>query len=349
MKNRIAARWIAKQAAPPSLKDILVNLKTLGELSQNIEDVTDTFGMHYKMAAVDTNIASQLDALKKARSGLKAAQATQQAVLTILGSYPEDKTALRASKDALVMVKRFEKHLNDANKMVRTLSKKQMPPALKKVVAAATRMLKSKLVDPKKLQVIPWQDPHGGFSYGGKGQVFMVVFRIEDPDLLGTDRGRAELTVWENTGTAKGPSVNSRGQLISVDAKRVTKSFLESLTGWPGMKGEAEASQARKTTALAIADVVQRACDSMGMNWSQRDAEVSKDFMQVEGSYRSSNLPKEGESEYGWQRYEEMVEEELKRYHAKLDPALKPYMKHIKNIDVHTGEKSWVYTYIYLK
>lgn len=348
MKKRVAARWVAKQAGIPNLKDVLVNLKTLGELSQNIEDVTDTFGMHYKMGAVDTNIASQLDALKKAKQGLKAAQAAQQSVQTILAFYPEDKTALRASKDAQVMVKRFEKHLADATKMIQQLSKKQMPPTLKKVAAAAARMIQAKLVDPKKLVVEPWQKPDGGYSYGGPGHTYLVTFRIDEHQSQG---GPAQLTVWENTGQQEGLQMNAgrMGASTVKDAKSVALRFLDMLTGWPGMKGEAEATAGRAATAQAIAAVLKRITDDMGMSWSRHDTTISKDNLTVESGYRSDSLPKEGESEYGWQRYQEMVEDELKRYHAKLDPALRPFKDKIKSIDVHDGEKSNIYTYITLK
>jgi len=348
MKKRVAARWVAKQAALPNMGKLLDTLDTLDELSQNIEEVTDTFGLHYKMAAGDADVRSQLDALKKARAGLKAAQGVLQSVEEVIAAYPEDKTAARALRDAQTMVKRFQKHVTDATKMIQRLSKKQMPPALKKVTAAAARMIKAKLVDPKKLQIEAWQKPEGHYRYGGPGHTFLVTFRIDEHQSHGIP---AQLTVWENTGQKEGLQMNvgRMGAATVKDAKAVALNFLELLRGWPGMKGEADATAARAETAQAIAAVLKRITDDMGMSWSRHETTISKDNLRIEGGYRSDWLPKEGESEYGWQRYQEMVEEELKRYHSKLDPALRPFKDKIKSVDVHDGEKSNIYTYITLK
>jgi len=44
--------------------------------------------------------------------------------------------------------------------------------------------------------------------------------------------------------------------------------------------------------------------------------------------------------------YDRMVEDEIKRWHAVLDPLLKPYEKSIRRVQVNSGEKSWIHTYI---
>jgi hypothetical protein len=69
---------------------------------------------------------------------------------------------------------------------------------------------------------------------------------------------------------------------------------------------------------------------------------------EVEAAYRS-DLPKEGPYAVGYEAYGEMVDKEIAKWRKVLDRELRPYAKHIKDIEVFDEEKSWIYTVIYLK
>ena len=78
-------------------------------------------------------------------------------------------------------------------------------------------------------------------------------------------------------------------------------------------------------------------------------AEVETGTTRVRGSYRSNSLPKDGAYAVGENRYEDMVDNEIKNFKKQLEPMLKPYAKSIKNVEYYDGEKSWIYVDVDLK
>jgi hypothetical protein len=337
--NRIAARV----AMPMVLKDQLKTLDDLADLSDNIEDMVDMFGRHFRIAArLDTDVKSQFELLKKAQKGLEAAQNTQKYLEMVLREYPDDKTALRATKDAMVMVKRFQKHEQDARKVVSTISKKEMPPALAKYAGSVVRALKARLVDPKALRVIPWQkkDYRGGIQY-------QMVVKIPAPE-LNLNRGVYSLSLVESTSTNEGPGVDRGSGYPKMETpKQVADRMAEVLIGWPGLKGETDAIAEREETARGVQSAMNSAIRRM-RPWMQEDAEVETGNARVHGSYRST-LPKEGDRDSGHDRYRDMVDDEIKKFKSVIEPLLKPYAKAIKNVEYYDGEKSWIYVSVDLK
>lgn len=156
-KRIVASVRIA--GAQNDLQDALANIAFLGDLSENLDEVLGTFAAHYRMASMNPIVSSQMAALDKARKGLKLAQETQKNIEGVLGLYPEDKTATRALADAKTLVLRFGKHVSDAETMIQTISKKEMPPSLKKVAKAAQALVAARMIDPSQLTLIP-----GAFS-----------------------------------------------------------------------------------------------------------------------------------------------------------------------------------------
>lgn len=67
------------------------------------------------------------------------------------------------------------------------------------------------------------------------------------------------------------------------------------------------------------------------------------------GSYRSEALPKEGAYSVGEYKYEEMVRSEIARASKAVDIALAPYKDKISGVDIHDGEKSWIYVSVKIK
>jgi hypothetical protein len=255
-------------------------------------------------------------------------------------------------KDADVMIRRFEKHAAKAHKMVQQLSKKQLPPALAKLSKSVAAAIKRRLVDPKVLQVLPWQQTRNFYLKGGyrgrnvDGVEYQVVFRIVDPGL--GHQGRAEMILGESTVLSTGPYISGGVYTEPTDQKKATANFIAMLEGWKGMKGQADAISGRAATAQAVAQALTRALRGM-RSFDTEDVEISRDNKHIEGAYRTDNLPKEGARDQGEYVYREQVNQEVASWRAILDPKLTHYMSEIKKIEVSDGEKGWIYTYITLK
>ena len=341
--HRVAVAFFLKQAVPRALSEALQELDALDELSQSIEEVTDAFSMHYRMAAVpiSTEVQSQLDALHKARKGLAKAQEITSRIAALLEIYPEDKTAQRAVKDAAVMVKRFSKHEKDAAKMIRTLSKKAMPEDLKKMAASVQRSIRRKLVDPKALQVLPWTIEKRSYKTNQTGAAFQVVFRIVDESLHGN---KAETILEVNTVTPRGVELASRGSAKATSAKEAVAHFLAQLQGYAGLAGEAD----RTTTRMDAAQGIASALKSWGRKVSiehSRDADIGKGALTVSFSIRRDTR---WESYSDWE-YDDGVSTEEKELLASLRPYLKPYQQDIKSLDVNYSEKGGWTAWVQLK
>jgi len=337
--DRIAAKVMTSGVLDQALR----NLSDLDELSNNIDEMVDTFGMHFRVAGIDPEVKTQFDLLSKAKNGLQAAKNTLQAIEGVLRAYPDDKTALRAQKDAQTMVSRFERHELDARKVVSTLSKKALPPALKKYAATVVRAIKARLVDPSILKVIPWQqsDYRGGMQY-------QVVIKIPAP---GTryQNGVYVLTLAESTAQPEGPGVvrGIGGHPAIETPRQVADKMAEDLKGWPGLKGEEQAISGRQQAAAGIASALNSAITRM-RPWMHEKAEITNGNTEVSGSYRSG-LPKEGESSVGEYAYRDMVDEEIANFKKVFEPLLRPYQSSVKKVQYYDGEKSWIYTTVRLK
>ena len=341
--HRVAVAFFLKQAVPRALSEALQELDALDELSHSIEEVTDAFSMHYRMAAaISTDVQSQIDALKKARGGLSKAQEIAAQVAKLLEIYPEDKTALRAVKDAAVMVKRFSKHEKDAAKMIRTLSKKALPEDLKKMAASVQRGIKRKLEDPKVLQVLPWTVKGRSYKTNREGATFQVIFRIVDESL---NRGGAETILQVNTVDPVGVELGggySRPKATS--AKEAVAHFLAQLQGYAGLAGEADRTTTRMDAAQGIASALKSWGSKVGDDYN-RDAEIGKGGLSVSSSTRRDTR---WESYSDWE-YDDGVATEGKKLRKSLESYLKPYQQDIKSAQVSYDEKGWWTAWVQLK
>jgi hypothetical protein len=338
----VAVAFFLKQAVPRALSEVLRELDNLDELSQSIEEVTDAFSMHYRMAAaIPTEVKSQIDALKKARGGLGKAQEIASRVTALLEIYPEDKTAQRAVKDAAVMVKRFARHEKDAAKMIRTLSKKALPEDLKKMAASVQRSIKRKLEDPKALQVLPWTVEQRSYATDRSGAVFQVVFRIEDKSL---PNNKAETILQVNTVDPVGVELGggySKPKATSV--KVALAHFLAQLQGYAGLAGEEDRTTNRMDAAQSIANALKSWGRKVGEG--DRDAEIGKGGLSVSYSIRRDTRwesHSDSDYEYG-------VGEEEETLLTALKPYLKPYQQDIKSATVGYDEKGWWSAWVQLK
>jgi hypothetical protein len=301
------------------------------------------------MAALDPEIISQFDLLSKAKKGLDNAKAVQEAVKKVLEANPEDKTALRVSRDADTMVSRFRRHVQDAQKVVSTLSRKTMPESLKRYAVEVARRIRMRLEDPNMLEVIPWQRESYHLVSGMQGVEYQVVFRI--------DTGDRDIGVLE--GFASEFSTGSRGVLFyprklgrivekAMSPETAVDEYLDFAQGWEGLKGESKAIDEREGVAQQIASVLNGLVHRFDTWRDPQLAEIERGNTRIIAGYRSG-LPKEGERSVGESEYREMVHEEIKRYRQSLDPALRQFASSIRGVRVYDGEKSWIYTEVELK
>jgi hypothetical protein len=338
-ETRLENEWFGHRAAAPKLKVLLDELEALEELDGNINEVLDTFGVHYKAgASFDPEVASQLDALGKARDGLKRAEKIAEAVGAILDIYPEDKTATRASKDAEVMIKRFQRNEKKAGAMIRTLSKKLAPKTLLDAASKAARSLRKLLVDPKSLQIVPWQGEEYSTSARMKGVVFMMVLRTH------TGEGNFDLTLGQHTADHDGVKIIGgrtgwNPGWKPYDLKKAKEMFLEGMQGKPELKGEGDRNTERLRIAPEIARAMERYAEKEGDTYN-RNAEISKDGRKIEVSFRT---------EYDDRDYGQYEEPDFPDFAPGMVKALSSWSSAIKDVNGQYGEKGWYYVTVTLK
>ena len=350
--SRVAASFTAN-----SLSEVLYGLDALRELDSRLTSMEVSFDEHYPnvlrvAAVVDPEVVSQGAALQKAREGLAAARDIRLKVEVILKAYPDDKTAKRAVADADVMIERFVKHEEAAAKVLRTIAKKQMPPALKAYMDKAEKLIAAKFVDPSKLRVIPWVTLHTEYippvnrwSEGTqiKCLLFQAVFRVEgvfagDP-LEPTRTQRVELIVSEATAGPGGTRIDGLRAYSVGDTKQdatwFADKFLEELRGWPGLVGATGANATRKTVALQIGALLGSLAQRLGESRKQ-DAEVDPAGLTVHVSFRTDLR----EEDYG--QYDETWRREGDRmYKEPAKKLLAPYADKIKSFSLSYGEKGY--------
>ncbi len=326
-------------AAAPGLDDVLQTLEQLDQLSDNLTDAIDTFQGHFKQAALDPSVKTQLDIMNKAKAGLDAAKNALKAVEAVLAAYPDDKTAARAKYDAEVMVKRFKRHYNDALDIYRTLSKKAMPPGLKAYASSIASELKSRLVDPSVLYV-----GHGQTETVFNDMYYHVLFKLTagDRDLTGI--------AYEQVNKNEGPRANMGNSFhngMKMSPKEFADQFFDSVRGWIGLKSEtSDVRQQRSENVQNVKSILNQAVKRAG-GWMIEEAQL-EDETRVTAAYRSDSLPKEGAQEVGESDYQAMVEEVTGRFRKIVMPMLQG-VPGIRKVGIYAGEKSWVYVTVELK
>ena len=331
--NRVALRYRIKQAGP-SLPAILDTLADLRELADNIEGITNAFSKHFA-SGLDPQVRSQLEALQKARDGLKAARSIQESLSFLLTVYPADKVALRAQKDADGMVKRFTKLESEAAKMIRTLSSAKTSPALKAAAATLATKIRALLVDPKVLRVIPWQREAWR---GPKGVIYQIILRIPE-----TATGSLDLTLSEDT-TAPYQKIewdlrNERGGGYLHNGEYKSPADLmpkvrEMLSGWDGLKGETGQNAKRMELAKILAPIIDFFCEGVAGRSEARKTEIEQNGKVLYGGFRG-NVRYES---YGDRGYDD-ANDEARRLTSDLRKRLSAYSSAIATISVGYDEK----------
>jgi hypothetical protein len=350
--QRVAEQWLRKCAAPATLQMVLQELANLQELSDNLTDIEDQVSQTFRMAkTIDPEVVSQFDTLKKAIEGLRQAQATEKAIAEILKHYPEDKTALRAAKDAAVMIKRFEKHAAEARKIINRLSKKEMPPALKKMSDSLARMLQGRLVNPKDLKVTWWQESAEEYRTRQKGIRYLVLFRVSHP--FADNEGVRGVGLSESTlqpgvfsvsvhygGGYSATAFSSNPQPTT--AKAEVAKFLEALKGSPLVKGEGDRTKARVQAATQLYDDIKYRWDR---NY-RGDARSEMDPKGLSMEFTNRSIPHDSYASH--YEVEDGLKDESRTIMQWLGPILTRHKGLVKNHSFDAGEKGYMTLYIEL-
>lgn len=356
-------------------------LSALGALDAMLTGMEHSFDKHYPgmmvmaaMAAPDPEVVSQLDALTKAREGLKAAKALLVNVNAIIVQFPEDKTAARALTDANTMIDRFTRHEANAAKVIRTMASKRMPPGLEKLADQAEKLIKKRMVDPKKLTLIPWlgvalvpveTSPASGDVNSWRYQPakieyvkavqFSVVFSIRDPGIPSIrEYAPSTAAADEARVTATENSLGKPGQFMSGDgynsnpatAQGIVDLLVQQIDAWGGWKGGAEVLSGRMAVAPKIKAALEAAAKKItgggyygGGVADAREATISRDGKTIDISFRT-NLQGEdyGQYEEDWSR------DGIAAYSPHFERALAPYAEFIvkpRYNPTSYGEKGW--------
>ena len=230
---------------------LLDQLADLAALDGTLTDIEESFASHYgRVASTDlyNEVKSHTDMLEKSKQGLKSANGILRLAEEVATSLPEDRTAKRAVTNAKSMIVQFEKHIKSAEKILRTLAQKQMPPALKDTAAKVKAALSKKLVNPTAMTVNPVL--HSSFIYveGKRFETveFGYVFLIGGLSKHYTDK----LPPWNIEGTGDKQSlklelsekpigdagVTFRGGTLK-EPDDVADYMVNLLPEWPGLVG----------------------------------------------------------------------------------------------------------------
>jgi len=258
--------------------------------------------------------------------------------------YSEDKAISKIVSDCKLILKRVLKIESDAAKKMNSMSKKGAPKQLKSEAAKAKKAIEAKLVDPKSLKVIPWQQTKS--EHNSNGEIisvteYQMVFRIEN----GPYNKIFQMQLSEKVGGRRD------GQTVALDKfgtfipiKDFVPKFLEGLKGWDGLRGESNRNQQRSQVMGNLEKILNSVVRKMGFDYQR--AEING--RSIEAGYRS-DLPKEGAYEVGSAAYDRMVSAEIKRAEKAISALLRPYKDQISRVRISDGEKSWIYYDIELK
>ncbi len=355
-------------------------LSALSALDAMLTGMEKSFDDHYPgmmvlaaFAAPDPEVVSQLDVLTKAREGLKSAKALLGNVNAIIVQYPEDKTAARALTDANTMIDRFTRHEANAAKVIRTMATKRMPPGLEKLADQAEKLIKKRMVDPKKLTLIPWLgvvstsvetspasgDPMSRWYEPAKVEwvkvvQFSVVFSIRDPGIPKIrEHAPSNAAADEARVTASENSLGKAGQFMSGDsynskpatAQGIVDLLVQQIDAWEGWKGGAEIMSGRMAIAPKIKAALEAAAKKIsgggyfGGGVDTLEAEISRDGKTIDISFRTDLRGEDyGQYDEDWSRQGRAA------YSPHFERALAPFAEFIEKPHynpISYGEKGW--------
>lgn len=233
----------------------------------------------------------------------------QQVEKLLDNSYLDLDVKERLVKPVKMFLKRQQRLVDQLSKESSKTAESQLAPEYKKRVQLVVRKLKASLVDPRALKV----------TYSKPWRDADVQATVSVPDARRPD---ARVTIEKED--RYGDPVDR---------------MLGALKGWDGLKGETERVERRKQIQPKIKRALYDA-----KRWEEDN---TKGFGSIELAYRSRNIPRDTQY-HGHNDIERIAEQELAPLRKKIDQVLQPYKKDIKKVNLHTGEKGWVYVHVEL-
>lgn len=298
--------------------------------------------------AADGDFKSMEARIRQLLGAVKIANDTRKVITTLLETVPNDTSAQRMAKDCEAVIKRLEKEIEDLRKKARAVSEKAVPPELKKLAADVAKLVRAQLVDPKKLQIIPWHiDVYvvpPGYGRGSNETFPSIILRITDPG-LGYEKSQS-VTVFKHPHLGLAVAQGYASPEAAPSAKVVAEKLVKSLGTWDGVKGLGDQRAKWMETAMQIKPLLETVLRRLGSDADR--VEVSDDGRTISGAYRSG-LPKDGDRGIDEYRYEEMRKAEYARADKALDAVLGHMKSKIDDISRTTGDKGWISIDIRLK
>ncbi len=343
---------LAGLGGPADLFSVMESLDQLAELDEALSAVTESVQGHFRIASeIHSEVSSHSNALQKAKQGLELAQGVLHNATNIAHMFPDDKTAQRAQADATTMVKRFTKHVEDTQKILRTIAQKQIPPALKEAATKVKTAVTKLLVDPSKMEITYEVVPVSNYNYAMDRHIHSVSFRVYY--FIKTDKPRGfKMVLSESAVGAKGVKIGGEytdSSVLYTGPDQAVTMVRDALKGWSGLVGESDASNERSKLSITLATLLDALVFRSGFGGSNNSTVSNRGAVVENHFYYGPGLPRDGAYEVGAHAYEHMVRVAIANWRKVLDPALAPYQSSIQKVHVSVEDKGLVRTMITLK
>lgn len=351
--------------AGADLPDIIEALKSLRILDQSLDGLEQSFEARFeeRLAAsvptIDPEIKNQIDAYSKAKEGLEKSKIAKKALEELLKVLPDEKAATRALEEANRLVGKYERHIEAGKKIISTAAKKTMPPHLKKMTNDVAKLVKDRLADPDALEITPWQEEVKVYQdrwTSTMGVGYTVLFKVPNVDSKYEEYDERDRPVWKVKKVSKvwvlkesflmavapgtAPPLyasNDHGNIQAASAKVVADHFLQTLTGWSGLKGEDDSRKRREGVSAAISSILNGVIRKWGKGYGTETPRWDANFLVVEAGL--SRYGKEPEDRYHMQ---ETIDREISQMYKEIEAALKPYAAFKPKVVVGLGDKGYV-------
>lgn len=325
-----------RASALSGIEDELARLQLLDDALTRIEQ---DVAFNFRMAALDPEVNSQFDALKKAREGIQVAEASLRSLQQLLVLHPTDRKIQRMVADLegpRGLIVKFRKHEKAATAIIRRLSKKAFPPELLKAAKQLTPALKRLMTDASQMEVIPWQrDSIAHSRHGPTGIEYQLIHRVHPT--VGTRTWKVDITLLQATNRRDGVMMMAPASVRTqpYNLKEAKVLFLQATEGWDVIRGQAEANAGRASAKAAIIPIFRRWLDHKNDRYSGR-VTIEDEGTSITGLF---HWGQRWEQESEWD-YDEGTNRDSRTLNDSLKKALDRHMGSIKNIDMYYNEKS---------
>lgn len=389
--KKVALRHLKKEARlPKELMLLQQQISQAQSISDKIEEVVEDFKSHYasvqvkknstKQRRVAKNIKDQLITQYSAASVAKATKSKMESAYSMLyeaqraaGGPGKDRQVSRMLRDAGDTIKRLDKQIVDAEKMLKTLAAKNVPTALKKMVNSVKKMVGNRISKGLSVEVSYSVVPinyDGGInkSWRASGCWFCAEFSVSGSYVSDGEKGYwggskgetkyldkgnltfyiGEATNWTGVYISQGLMATTANRTERVTNKMVLEHALDMLrekgTGTllaahKKVKGKKMSPNQVKAFLSHVKQRIER-----GANWTYNYIEITtgynKDPWMIEAEYRNPDLH-EDYSEYNRREHEEVQESDMKSVESAISQTMPSDMKRKIKFNWSYGEKGY--------